>query len=121
MCQPYRQRRHSNIRGLLPKEKWHLPAIDAELIVLTQEQWFLQVPTFKILPSVDTPGLRRDRGCASRVATPSITAGAPQIRVHRPVLVPQVATQQLILQMMIEKLQADAAVVQSVENFTEEP
>ena len=70
---------------------------------------------------MDTPGHRRDRGCASRVATPSITAGAPQIRVHRPVLVPQVATQQLILQMMIKKLQADAAVVQSVENFAEEP
>ena len=61
-----------NVRGLFPKEKWHLPAIDAELIVLTQEQRFLQVPTFNTLPSVDTPGHRRDRECASRVATPSV-------------------------------------------------
>ena len=56
-----------NIRGLLPKEKWHLPAIDAD-----RNSGFYRSQRSKPLPSVDTPGQRRDRGCASRVATPSV-------------------------------------------------
>ena len=71
LCQPYTA--GVNIRGLLPKEKWNLPAIDAELIV--------------VIGIVDVPVVLR------RLV--SITAGAPQIRVDRPVLVPQVATRSL--------------------------
>ena len=51
----------------------------------------------------------------------STTAEAPQIQVVRPVLVPQVATQQLISHVMTEEVQADAAFMQSAENFAEGP
>ena len=46
---------------------------------------------------------------------------SPQIQGDRPLLVPQVTTQQLIPHVMTEEVQADAAIVQSVENFAEGP
>ena len=49
----------------------------------------------------------------------SITAEALRIQVVRPVLVPQVTTPQLFSHVIAEKVQADAAAMQSVENFDE--
>ena len=43
---------------------------NSEFIILTQEQRFLHVSRFKALSRGGTPGHRRDRGCATCVATP---------------------------------------------------
>ena len=92
----------------------------SELIALTQKQRFLQVQVFKALSSVGTPRHRLYRDVPSRVPMPRVhhsrnSSDSACSSRHAP------QWQQLFLHVMTEEVQADAAVMQSLENFVENP